>query len=233
MTLQLPDINGKTTPQQLDQIKTYLYQLASYLQVAQGGGQDTGMVSPKRYVPTTASQGYPISEETWDATKALIIKSAKIVEAFSEKISYNLEGKYLAKSDFGTYKVETNAKLEATSSNFTQIYEKYQELETDVVQIRNTTAYIRSGELDEQNGWPVYGVEVGQKNTDQSGKETFNAYARFTADRLSFFDRNGKELAWVSGYKLYITHVEITGSLVGGGYEVDMTDGWSWIWIGD
>lgn len=234
MTLQLPDFNGATTSQKVGKIETYLYQLARYLQVAQNTVQNVEATAQQSGVPASAAAGGQITQDGWNATKSLIIKSAEIVDAFYEKISTRLEGQYVAQSDFGTYTQETAAQLEATSTALTQHYTNLQTLNAQTQQLINTTAYIRSGLLDEnEDGSPVYGIEVGQKDTDETGTETFNAYARFTADRLSFFDSYGRELAWVSGYKLYITHVEITGSLVGGGYEVDMSDGWAWIPIGD
>lgn len=233
MTLQLPDINGATTSQQVAQMKTYLFQLARYLQVAQNTVQNTEAVAQQKNAAAIAAAGGQISEAAWNTTKSLIIKSAQIVDAFYEKINARLEGEYVAQSDFGTYMQQTAAELEATSAALTQLYTNIQTLNAQTQQLLNTTAYIRSGLLDEnEDGSPVYGIEVGQKDTDESGAETFNAYARFTADRLSFFDSYGKELAWVSGYKLYIAHVEITGSITGGGYEVDLSDGWAWDWIG-
>ena len=64
---------------------------------------------------------------------------------------------------------------------------------------------------EDANGIPVYGLEVGQKNI-VDGVEVFNKYARFTSDRLSFYDRNDTEVAYISDKKLYINNVEITGS---------------------
>ena len=47
----------------------------------------------------------------------------------------------------------------------------------------------------------------------------FNKFARFTADKLSFYDQNGNEVAYISDRKLYITHVEVTGSFLMGGFS--------------
>ena len=232
MTLELPDINGSTVSQQVEQLKTYLYQLVGYLQVAQSSVQNAEAVAVQRRAPVAAVAGGQISQELWQATKSLIIKSAQIVEAFSQKIGQELSGKYVAASDFGTYTKDTESRLEATDEAVTQLYSNVQTLAGQTGQLIETTAYIRSGLLDENpDGTPIYGIEVGQKD-EKNGAEAFNAYARFTAGRLSFYDQYGKELAWVSGYKLFITHVEITGSIVGGGYEVDLSNGWAWKWIG-
>ena len=231
MTLTMPDITGKTTHQQVEQIKNYLYQLVGYLQVNQGASNPSVTAFT---VPAPLAQGSQgeVTEESWNTIKSLIIKSAQIVEAVSEKVGVDLEGKYVAQSDFGTYTQETSTKLEATDKAVEQLYTNVQTLDTQTRQLIETTAYIRSGLLgDAEDGAPIYGIEVGQKN-EVDGTETFNAYARFTADRLSFYDSLGNELAWISGYKLYITHVEITGSMVGGGYEVDFSDGWAFKWVG-
>lgn len=80
------------------------------------------------------------------------------------------------------------------------------------VSIVEATAHIRSGILFyDENEIPVYGLEIGQKNT-VNGVEVFNKYARFTSDRLSFYDQNDTEVAYVSDKKLYITNIEITGT---------------------
>jgi hypothetical protein len=84
-------------------------------------------------------------------------------------------------------------------------------------------AHIRSGLLYyDDNEVPVYGLEVGQKNT-VDGVEVFNKYARFTSSRLSFYDANDNEVAYISDYKLYIRNVEITGSFKMGGFEDTVT----------
>ena len=97
--------------------------------------------------------------------------------------------------------VETNlaADIEAVKKGL-------ETLESSVVKV---TANIKTGLLS-NDGIPVYGFEVGQTNVID-GVEVFNKFARFTADRLSFYDQNGVEVAYISDYRLYIYNVEITG----------------------
>lgn len=79
-------------------------------------------------------------------------------------------------------------------------------------------ANIKSGLLYyDENGIPVYGLEVGQR-TMIDGVEVFNKFARFTSDRLSFYDQNDNEVAYISDRKLYINHVEIRGTFRMGGF---------------
>ena len=91
-----------------------------------------------------------------------------------------------------------------------------QEIITDVENVEHTlievNAHIKTGILYyDDDGVPVYGLEVGQR-TEIDGEEVFNKYARFTSNKLSFYDQNDNEVAYISDRKLYITHIEVTGS---------------------
>lgn len=102
---------------------------------------------------------------------------------------------------------------------------------TNVV-VATVTGTIKTGELyKDEMGLPVYGLEIGQIN-EVDGEETFNKYARFTSNRLSFYDKNGAEVAYVSDNKLYITHAEITGTLKLGGYRIETSNGIAFKWVG-
>lgn len=126
-----------------------------------------------------------------------------------------------------------DSKLNDTKTNLDAelqvLKEALRNLNETVVEV---TANIRSGLLYyDENQIPVYGLEVGQKNVI-NGVEVFNKFARFTAGRLTFYDQNGAEVAYISDYKLYITHAEVTGTLKLGGYLVDTTNGLTFKWVG-
>lgn len=93
-------------------------------------------------------------------------------------------------------------------------------------------AVIKTGLLYTDNdGFGVYGMEIGQKNT-VNGDDVFDKYARFTADRLSFYSQNDTEVAYISDYKLYITTAEILYELKIGQYKLDTTNGLAFRWEG-
>jgi predicted nucleic acid-binding Zn-ribbon protein len=84
--------------------------------------------------------------------------------------------------------------------------------------IIEVNANIKSGLLYyDENEVPVYGLEIGQRNVID-GVEVFNKYARFTSDRLSFYDQNDTEVAYISDKKLYIANVEVLNSYKIGGF---------------
>lgn len=94
--------------------------------------------------------------------------------------------------------------------------------------IIGVTAYVKSGLLYyTDSGIPVYGLEIGQSVRDEvAGTEVFNKYARFTSEKLSFFDSNGIEVAYISDKKLFIKMAEITVSLkIGGLISLVMPNG--------
>ena len=102
------------------------------------------------------------------------------------------------------------------------------------VAIIEANAYIRSGELyKDANNIPVYGLEIGQRNL-VNGVEVFNKYARFTSDRLSFFDKNDNEVAYISDRRLFIANAYITTSFVFGGFMDTVTENGGIItkWVG-
>ena len=83
---------------------------------------------------------------------------------------------------------------------------------------------------------PRYGVAVGEKlTTVEVDGETLLARtdlcATFTADKLSFW-QHGQEVAYVSNSKLYITALEILGSITLGNWRITHTDGFTVEWIG-
>ena len=218
--IRLPQINAATEAGQLQQMKSYMYQLVEQLNWALATIDSSGSNSNNGSIVSSAT-GKPVSqkeaENTFNSIKGLIIKSADIVNAYYEEINTKLKGVYVAESDFGTYMEETERRVKETSSYAEEIYDNVQTIKSKVAEIESSTletnAYIRRGLLYYDGERPVFGIEVGQEETviDDEGNETkvFNKYARFTSDRLSFYDENDYEAAYVSDRKLYIDNVEV------------------------
>lgn len=222
--IRYPNITGTSEAAQLQQVRSYLHQLVDQLNMTIGE-IETGAASATVSVAGIAGSPPPDrqAENTFNAIKALIIKSADIINAYSDEISRRLVGVYVAKSDFGEYVEETSQDIEANSKNISQLFTNVQTIISDIDGIRNQTieanAYINSGLLyTDENGVPVYGLEIGQRN-EIDGVETFNKFARFTAEKLSFYDQNDNEVAYISDRKLHITHAEITGTFRLGGFK--------------
>ena len=179
--LRYPNINGKTTNEQMEQTRRYLHQLVDQLNIAL---QSVGSGSA---VPATVIKDGSVSKAesendavaTFNDIKALIIKSADIVNAYYDEINTRLEGVYVAESDFGSYAEQTSQDILANSISIQQLFTNIQAVVTDVDNLEHrlieANAYINSGLLynDPNSGVPVYGLEIGQRNTID-GVDVFN-----------------------------------------------------------
>ena len=230
---RFPNITARDEAGQLIQMKSYLHQLVEQLNYAmktvEGGTSSAVAYQSNASASSAAGVEDAKAQATFNSIKSLIIKSADIVNAYYETINARLKGLYVAESDFGTFVEQTNLALESTSTAIAQHYENIQQLLTDVEGLESSligvNAHIKSGLLYyDDDGVPVYGLEIGQR-TEIDGVETFNKYARFTSEKLSFYDSNDNEVAYISDKKLYITHVEITGSFTFGGFVDKVTAG--------
>lgn len=221
---RFPNITAKDEAGQLIQMRSYLHQLVEQLNYAMKtveSGSSSSASYQAQMTPAAAGEDAK-AQSTFNSIKSLIIKSADIVNAYYETINARLKGIYVAESDFGTYTEVTDAKIEGNSTAIAQHYENIQQILSDIEGFENSlievNAHIKTGLLYyDETGAPVYGLEIGQR-TAMDGVETFNKYARFTSEKLSFYDSNDNEVAYISDKKLYITHVEITGSLSLGGF---------------
>jgi hypothetical protein len=215
-------------------MQNYMYQLVQQLnwalntvETAQGGNASPSVVFKQG---DNASQ--QDAEDTFNSIKALIIKSADIVMAYEETILTNFNGKYFADSDFGTYIEETKRSVEENSKGVTEVYEDIQTINGSLASLndesRTTDAYIKRGLLGyDDKGYAIYGVEVGQTNDG-----SFSRYARFTADRLSFYDANGSEVAYIGAGCLYVVGKTVfNGEIQLGNYHTDTSDGLAFTWI--
>lgn len=134
--LRLPNITGTSEREQLSQMKSYLHQLVGDLQFALQNidSSNEGAVNPtpKSLLPTVGISPRAIGgassdpRSTFESIKALIIKSADIVEAYYEEINKRLEGVYVAQSDFGDYAQKTSQEIEENSTSTTRWFENLQ-----------------------------------------------------------------------------------------------------------
>ena len=238
--LRYPNITGSTEKEQIVQVKSYLHQLVEQLNWALSTVESaqSGNVSPAVVFRQGAEAAPTDAESTFNSIKALIIKSADIVKAYEQTIINDFNGIYFAESDFGTFIEQTYKKVEENSKGVTETYTNIQTITNadgtgslDILaeDVRTTNAYIKRGLLGyDNNGNAVYGIEVGETNANGA----FTRYARFMADRLSFFDLNGDEVAYIGAGCLYVNGKTVfLGEIQLGGYKTDTTDGLAFTWI--
>jgi hypothetical protein len=240
--LRLPQITGRTEKEQLEQMKTYMFQLTrelnfalkdvkasetEYRQTSQGGVENISQAATEQ----------DSAIETFSKVKGLIIKSADIVNAYYEVINKKLEGIYVAESDFGTFKEYTEGEFKATSKSISQHYTSIKEIEdavNNLNELRKDSCYIKTGWLDDDQ--TIAGVEIGKYSETSQGTDT--GFARFTTDELAFYDGQGtkeeNKLAWFSKYRSYFRNVKLIGNVeFDNDYILDTSDGLALKWAGD
>lgn len=228
-TFSPPHLRGSDS-EKLRQLYSYLYRLSeklNSLSLSQGTVQNV----------QTTSASLPANESNFSSVKSLIIQSADVINAYCDAIEKRLAGKYVAQSDFGVYREETAASLAASAKELSVLFENSESIESLLHEVSESItkihARLRAGLLyHDAAGQAVYGLEIGQRNA-VNGVETFEKFARFTSDRLSFYDKNEIEVAYISDYKLYITCAEVKSSLRIGGYLLQNENGLSLRWNGE
>ena len=148
-----------------------------------------------------------------------------------------VEKSYISTDEFGDYKATVSSEFKQTTDgfqmNFNNVKSEIKDvnskldgvtgdvsaLDQSLIEVK---AHINPGILYyDESGAPVYGIEIGQR-TEINGTETFNKYARFTSNKLAFYDQNDNEVSYISDLKQFITNVEVTGSQKQGGF-IDTT----------
>lgn len=210
--IRLPEISGGDAADQLARVQNYLTYLAGELQFAFDSisrEQDTAAAEIEAAVQRAENP----TPAVFTNLKNLIIKSADIVERYSEEIQRRLEGKYTAASEFGSFVQETRQLIQENAEGITREFSHIQQLESLVEGIQGgleqVNAYIRTGLLYYDSGeMPVYGLEIGQQE-ERDGSVSFRKFVRLSADRLAFFDQNETEIAYISDQKLHVTAAEL------------------------
>ena len=104
MLIQTPPQFGGDERQQLVQVRSYLYQLAETLnQNLNNLSLDNFRPDAKQTITAVAEDSEKTIQQNAQALKALIVKTAAVIEAQIDEISTELETDYVAKSEFGTY----------------------------------------------------------------------------------------------------------------------------------
>lgn len=170
-------------------------------------------------------------------TRTAVTKLTQDVDSFKATVAET----YTEKSNFNEFRQKTESDLTANSTAIEQRYTEIKTVEQQVIgvdgkvtdvqkKVTETAGYIRTGKVAEDaSGNPIYGVKIGQ--TDTAGN--YNAFAQFTAGRISFFDETGKEISHFAGKDFYIDSGIIVQNLNLGGYELRRNKGLGFKWIGD
>ena len=165
-----------------------------------------------------------VSSEKYNNLTGKVLRLSKSVDGLvvkNEDLAGRISGLELTTESFKTY-VETTL---VTEDSFEKYKSESEQTAKDITDkftsidqyLNETAAHIKSGLLGHNEaGVPVFGIEVGQTTVNAEGEEVFDKFARFTSDKLSFYDQSSDEVAYIGDRKMAITHAEIIDRQVAG-----------------
>ena len=186
---------------------------------------------------------YKASDGTYKleiSANSVSIKSGSGSSSLDESLDELNDKVEALKNDVLTVRQSTEANIEINSQAITQQYSEIKSMEETIKsmdgQVKDVTAkvaatdgYIKTGKIaEDENQNPIYGVEIGQTKEDLE----FSVFARFTPEKLSFYDGHGNEISYFSGQKLHIKEAVVLSAMNLGGYEISTKNGLTLKWAG-
>lgn len=218
INIRLPNITASGERDQILQMRSYLYQLAEQLNIELNGAASTESErSALQYAKGTALSGYRSgggssgaqdAEATFSQIKSLIIKSADIVDAYYSEINERLAGRYVAESDFGTYKEETELKFNASAEEISNTMSKVATVESDLGDYKKEaeSKFVINSEEVQTKLRKVTDIETDlgtfKATTESQFKQTAEEIsARFTEDQLGDYMKTYEIDVYIDGVK--------------------------------
>lgn len=215
--IDLPNIGNGTAEEQLAQIRSYIYRNNEQLN-ATLANLSVDKMWEQTASALSASNG-DIVEVNKDlmsryaTIRDLVIKTADVVIQSDEKFTSQMNGNYVAISDFGKYLRDTTLDISGSSVGIEYLYNYASQLETDLDNYKvNQTSYIKQGLLDESGASPIYGVEVGllSDSFEYNGKvidTRSNLKTRITPTEMSWWAEN-KKLFYLDKDSVYFPYAK-------------------------
>lgn len=221
--IDLPNIGNGTAEEQLAQIRSYIYRNNEQLN-ATLANLSVDKMWEQTASALSASNGDVIEVNKdlmsrYATIRDLVIKTADVVIQSDEKFTSQMNGNYVAISDFGKYLRDTTLDISGSSVGIEYLYNYASQLETDLDNYKvNQTSYIKQGLLDESGASPIYGVEVGllSDSFEYNGKvidTRSNLKTRITPTEMSWWAEN-KKLFYLDKDSVYFPYAKITGGSI-------------------
>ena len=196
-----------------------------------------------KYLAETTLKDLTYAEFIEYLTQNVKISPERITQSFTdiETIKTNIEGIQAWKPDeYETFQefveatsndavadIATEKANEVVDGAIGGINDSIEAIENDIVLIKEINAWIKTGKLEDDTN--TFGVEVGEIK-ELNGETYYNKFARFTSEKISFYDSNGIEVAYLSDSKLYVKTAQLLEDEIIGKFYINGIDGFSIFW---
>ncbi len=223
--IDYPHIVG-TAEERLESIEKYLFRQADNLNYnfTQATPDKIFELAAQAVEGAKSPAAEPGEKANYTALRDLIIKSAGSVVQTGGNFTFSLDGEYVAVSEFGKFKEETNLTIAANSNNIQSLFTKSGEISTDLTNYKSDMYNYISAGYDGD----VFALDIGLLKNELSVENKKVEVAtprkiRITPGKLSFYE-DTDEVAYMAEKAIYFPEAHITGgtiSIANGTFSVD------------
>ena len=245
MTVEYPPALSGGFESQVSQIRSYLYRMAEYLNVAlqQVDGKIQQVGTDVRTQLQAVSQEEK-AEEYFSALRENIVKTADLIQVARDEIEQELHTSYYAKGDSAELYADIQTQVTATAESVVMNYDynetiladvngSLEALEADAALLNqfkvHTEGFIRSGIVAWEDNVPIFGIAIGQNLVHKETQYEGNTYddltdnanvAYYTATGITFTVA-GQKVATFDQQKMQVEGIEVGTYLL-------MDENWQW-----
>ncbi len=232
-----PQVTGSA---ELVALRDYLVRLAQSLESVSG---DAITIASNKVLSQSQQQTVKDIQNEAASLKALIIKNANEIIAYTDSKVEEYNSLYVAQSDFGNYYEQIETQVETTARNTVETYNYTSAIEGLESSVTSLNGQIRRGIIT-VNGVEHLGIAISENlqftGTEERGGETYNViqgdqtFGLYTASGWEFYI-GGQLMGFFSAADsmLHVSNILVENTLqVGAGWQVSTANGFGVRYIG-
>lgn len=225
---EVPGLNGLSESDKIQKIEKYLWELNDQLKVILSNlelDNFTVDTQDELKVSTSAKKKSEAEfKETVSSLKQKIINTSESITSDIERIRETMQGSFKAVSEqFGQYDAEF---FRATTKDALSTLDEFKQIENINGYYIASQGYVKTGNIGEENGKAVYGIEIGDVQSIDGIKLQFSNHAIKSI-------QNGKTTWYIDNGEVRIDRLIVNDYIYLGGYRTEVTDGVEYKWEGD
>ena len=245
MTRELPPQLQGTAEQQLAALRDYLVRMAQSLDPVSGSGERI-LAEARKGADKAQEKTVKDIRARAASLKALIIKTADEITAYTDSKAEAFESLYVAKSDYGTYYNQIETQVEQTARNTVETYHYTEAIQALDTYMTDLNGQIRRGVIEDPETHEVHlGIAISEQlsftgQTQTEGGLTY--YELSPGQTLGLYTSTGWQF-WINGVKrgwfssedsmLHVSNIVVEERLqLGSGWESVVSDGFGLRYIG-
>lgn len=245
MTRELPPQLQGTAEQQLAALRDYLVRMAQSLDPVSGSGERI-LAEARKGADKAQEKTVKDIRARAASLKALIIKTADEITAYTDSKAEAFESLYVAKSDYGTYYNQIETQVEQTARNTVETYHYTEAIQALDTYMTDLNGQIRRGVIEDPETHELHlGIAISESlsftgQTQTEGGLTY--YELSPGQTLGLYTSTGWQF-WINGVKrgwfssedsmLHVSNIVVENRLqLGNDWEIVSTGGFGLRYIG-